>query len=86
MSCGPGARATGRSRGAPPKPDPRILDKDNKNLLHVDFTFTDPEVLSQPWHRKHTFRRDRTWEILEYVCSENDRHPVDADGQTKAAF
>ena len=62
------------------------LDKDNKNLLHLDFTFTDPEVLAQPWHRNHTFRRDRTWEILEYVCDENDRHPVDANGQTHAAF
>jgi hypothetical protein len=54
--------------------------------LHVDFTLTDPEVLSQPWHRQHTFRRDRTWEILEYVCDENNRHPVDANGQTHAAF
>ena len=62
------------------------LDKDNRNLLHVDFTFTDPEVLAQPWHRSHTYRRDRTWEILEYVCDENDRHPVDAEGQTQAAF
>lgn len=62
------------------------LDKDNRNLLHLDFTFTDPEVLAQPWHRNHTFRRDRTWEILEYVCDENNRHPVDAEGQTHAAF
>jgi hypothetical protein len=62
------------------------LDKDNRNMLHLDYTFTDPEVLSQPWHRKHTFRRDRTWEILEYVCDENDRHPIDANGQTHAAF
>ncbi len=62
------------------------LDKDNKNLLHLDYTFTDPEVLAQPWHRTHTFRRDRTWEILEYVCDENNRHPVDAEGQTHAAF
>jgi hypothetical protein len=62
------------------------LDKDNKNLLHLDYTFTDPEVLAQPWHRNHTFRRDRTWDILEYVCDENDRHPIDAKGQTHAAF
>lgn len=62
------------------------LDKDNRNLLHLDYTFTDPEVLSQPWHRNHTFRRDRTWEILEYVCDENNRHPLDANGQTSAAF
>ncbi len=62
------------------------LDKDNKNLLHLDFTFTDPDVLSRPWQRKHTFRRDRTWEVLEYLCDENNRHPVDANGQTQVAF
>ena len=62
------------------------LDKDNTNLLDVDFTFTDPEVLAQTLHRKHTFRRDRGWDILEYICDENNRHPVDAEGQTHAAF
>jgi hypothetical protein len=62
------------------------LDAENKDLLHVDFTFEDPNVLSQPWHRNYTFRRDRTWEILEYVCAENDRHPFDAEGQTQADF
>ncbi len=62
------------------------LDKDNKDMLHLDFTFEDPNVLAQPWHRTHTFRRDRTWDILEYVCAENDRHPLDANGQTQADF
>ncbi len=62
------------------------LDKDNKDLLHVDFTYVDPEVLGQPWHRSHTFRRDRGWDVLEYVCEENNRHPIDANGQTQAAF
>lgn len=62
------------------------LDKDNKDVLHLDYTFTDPNVLGQPWHRSHTFRRDRTWDILEYVCEENNRHPIDAKGQTQAAF
>jgi hypothetical protein len=62
------------------------LDAENKDMLHVDFTFEDPIVLAQPWHRTHTFRRDRTWEILEYVCAENDRHPFDAEGQTHADF
>lgn len=62
------------------------LDKDNKDLLHLDYTFTDPDVLGQPWHRTHTFRRDRGWDILEYVCEENNRHPLDANGQTQAAF
>lgn len=59
-------------------------DAENPDLLHLDFTYEDPDVLAAPWHRGHTFRRDRTWDVLEYVCAENDRHPVGADGQTKA--
>ncbi|HEY0963043.1 MAG TPA: hypothetical protein VGE69_11880 [Pseudomonadales bacterium] len=62
------------------------LDAENKDLLHLDFTFEDPNVLAQPWHRNYTFRRDRTWEILEYVCAENDRHVFDESGQTHAEF
>ena len=62
------------------------LDAENKDLLHLDFTFEDSNVLEQPWHRTHTFRRDRTWDILEYVCAENDRHPLDEEGQTQADF
>jgi len=62
------------------------LDATNKDLMHLDFTYEDPNVLAQPWHQNHTFRRDRTWDILEYVCSENNRHPLDANGQTQADF
>jgi hypothetical protein len=62
------------------------LDKDNPDILHLDFTFTDPNVLEEPWRLSHTFRRDRTWEMLEYICDENDRHPVDENGQTQADF
>ena len=62
------------------------LDAANKDLLHLDFTYEDPNVLSQPWHQNHTFRRDRTWDILEYVCAENNRHPLDENGQTQADF
>jgi len=59
------------------------LDEANPDLLHLDFTYEDPNVLEEPWNLKHTFRRDRTWDMLEYICDENDRHPVDADGQTQ---
>jgi hypothetical protein len=62
------------------------LDKANKDLMHLDFTFEDPQVLGQPWHRTHTFRRNRTWDVLEYVCAENNRHPLDENGQTQAGF
>jgi hypothetical protein len=62
------------------------LDKENPDILHLDFTYEDPNVLAEPWNMSHTFRRDRTWEMLEYICDENDRHPVDSSGQTQADF
>ncbi len=62
------------------------LSPDNPDILIVDFTYTDPEVLAAPWHQSYRFRRDRTWDILEYVCAENDRHPVNDDGQTEAVL
>lgn len=59
------------------------LDEANPDLLHLDFTYEDSNVLEEPWNLSHTFRRDRTWDMLEYICDENNRHPVDADGQTQ---
>lgn len=61
------------------------LDAENPDVLHLDFTYEDPNVLEQPWHMSHTYRRDRSWEMLEYICDENDRHPIE-DGRTEAAF
>ncbi len=58
------------------------LDPKDRNLLHLDFTFEDPKVLGQPWQRTHTYRRDRTWEQIEYICVQNNRHLVDDKGQT----
>lgn len=58
------------------------LDSDDPDTLHLDFTFEDPKVLAQPWHMTHTFRRDRTWEQIEYICAQNNRHMLDEDGQT----
>jgi hypothetical protein len=58
------------------------LDPDDPDTLHLDFTFEDPKVLAQPWHMTHTFRRDRTWEQIEYICAQNNRHMLDEDGQT----
>jgi hypothetical protein len=60
------------------------LDPENADQLHLDFTLEDANVLGQPWHRTHTFRRDRTWEQIEYICSQNNRHMIDEEGQTVA--
>ena len=59
-----------------------FLDPANRDLLHLEFTFEDPEVLAEPWRRTHTFRRDRTWEQIEYICVQNNRHRIDEKGQT----
>lgn len=60
------------------------LDEDNPDVLHLDFTYEDPAALEEPWIQTHTFRRDEEWEMLEYVCAENDRHPVSAAGISEA--
>jgi hypothetical protein len=51
-------------------------------MLHLEFTFEDPKVLAQPWRRTHMYRRDRTWEQIEYICVQNNRHLIDEKGQT----
>jgi hypothetical protein len=60
------------------------LDENNPDVLHLDFTYEDPDALSEPWIQTHTFRRDEEWEMLEYVCAENDRHPVNETGASEA--
>jgi|GEM_PF-212084 hypothetical protein len=59
------------------------LDESNPDVLHLDFTYEDPDALEEPWVQTHTFRRDVQWEMLEYVCAENDRHPVNAEGASE---
>lgn len=58
------------------------LDPKDRDLLHLEFTFEDPKVLAQPWRRTHMYRRDRTWEQIEYICVQNNRHRIDEKGQT----
>jgi hypothetical protein len=60
------------------------LDEANPDVLHLDFTYEDPDALAEPWIQTHTFRRDEEWAMLEYVCAENDRHPVNSAGATEA--
>ncbi len=58
------------------------LDEANADMMHLDFTYEDPDVLEQPWHQTHTFRRNRGWEQIEYLCDGHDRHPIQEDGST----
>jgi hypothetical protein len=59
------------------------LSPDNPDQLVVEMTMEDPEALAAPYKRTHTFRRERGWNLMEFVCAENDRNPVGQDGLTQ---
>ncbi len=58
------------------------LSPDDPDTLVVEMTMVDPEALETPYRRTHTFQRQRDWNLMEFICAENDRNPVGADGQT----
>lgn len=59
------------------------LAKDDPNQLVVEMTMEDPDALEAPYRRTLTFKRDREQNLMEFICAENDRNPVGADGLTK---
>lgn len=52
----------------------------NPNLWEDEITVTDPVAFTKPWVVKIQYRRQPTWEITEYVCEENNRNGLDANG------
>lgn len=54
---------------------------ENPNLMHDQITLTDPETFATPWTVTKTYRRTKD-PLNEYVCEENNRNPVRADGVT----
>jgi len=59
------------------------LDPTNKDVLLIDNTFEDPEALVAPWHSSYQFKRERGFDQIEFVCAENDRNPINADGEVE---
>jgi hypothetical protein len=59
------------------------LAKDDPNTLLDEMTMEDPDALAAPYHRTITWKRERDWNLMEFVCAENDRNPVGTDGLTK---
>ena len=51
------------------------------DTMKDEITLTDPETFTQPWTQTKTYRRTRD-PLNEYVCEENNRNPVSADGVT----
>ncbi|MEJ0008673.1 MAG: hypothetical protein WDM77_20510 [Steroidobacteraceae bacterium] len=58
------------------------LALDDPNSLIDDMLVEDPLALATPWHNVLSFTRARDQDLLEFVCAENDRNPVDAAGHT----
>ena len=52
------------------------------DTLTDEMTLTDPDALEEPYHVTLRYRRDRYGKLIEFECSENDRNPVDAKGDT----
>jgi hypothetical protein len=59
------------------------LAKGDPDTLLVEMTLEDPLALEKPWTRSLRFKRSRDAELIEFICAENDRNPVDASGRTK---
>ncbi|MEO6516237.1 MAG: hypothetical protein ABIP18_11430 [Steroidobacteraceae bacterium] len=58
------------------------LKAGDPDTLTVETTMEDPLALEKPSTSTYTFKRQRDWNLLEFVCAENDRNPVDAEGRT----
>jgi hypothetical protein len=51
------------------------------DTMTIETTVTDPEALTAPYTTTRTLRRHRAWSIAEYICEENNRNSVDANGK-----
>ena len=45
-------------------------------------TVEDPIAFTKPWVIRRLYDLKPTWEITEYICEENNRNPINADGST----
>ena len=55
----------------------------DKDTLEAKITIIDPEMLTEPWTvTKHYKRQPPGSRIYDYVCTENNRNPITATGQT----
>ncbi|MFO1408998.1 MAG: hypothetical protein U1F06_01270 [Steroidobacteraceae bacterium] len=55
----------------------RLVEPD---LLEITTTRTDPTVFVEPYTTQAYYRRHRDWQIMEYVCAQNNRDQLDEHG------
>jgi hypothetical protein len=52
------------------------------DTMTIETTIVDPEALTMPYSMgARTLKRHRSWTIAEYICEENNRNFVDAEGK-----
>jgi hypothetical protein len=54
------------------------------DIMEVKTTITDPTLLTKPYTTTSYYRRHRDWDMMEYVCSQNNHDGMDSSG--KATF
>jgi len=59
------------------------LDPADPDVLVNEMTMDDPDALAEPFRVTARYRRDRYGSLIEFQCSENDRNPVDENGETQ---
>jgi hypothetical protein len=51
-----------------------------------EMTLTDPDVLLKPWHVVRSYTRHRDLDQLEFICEENNRNPIDKNGNVSTVL
>jgi hypothetical protein len=58
------------------------MRKVNAKTLEDQITMTDPKIFTKPWTITRQYELHKDWDIKEFVCEQNERNPVNANGQT----
>ena len=72
------------ARNLPHSGEMRIIERfrlTDPDTMTIETTVTDPEALEAPYTTVSTLRRHRDWTIAEYICEENNRNYLGADGK-----
>jgi hypothetical protein len=71
--------------GLPHSSELKVLERirlTGPDALENEITMIDPRAFTKPWVTTIHFKRHRDWQILDYVCAENNRNPVSESGKT----
>ena len=58
------------------------LSPDEPDVLLNQMTYHDTDALEEPFTTTVRYRRDRHGSLIEFQCAENDRNPIDGEGNT----